>query len=176
MRKFDITCGLLTPERRRLINENEVPVFSKPSRAVMAVGGAWIFYHGTSGDVPESVRNMAVLFTIVGILLMLLAIFLQKLIEIRYYSKAFKKGWFPAGVSVGKGGVFVRRRETEKTDVTSVNAEKFFAYAEVGSIEDFKDYFKVNFLRADSPGVFLFKKDFGEGDPEALIAFIDSKR
>ena len=147
----------------------------------MAVGGAWIFYHGTSGDVPDSVKNMAVLFTVVGILLMLLAIFLQKLIEIRYFSKALKSGWFPAGVSVGKGGVFVRRRKTKKdaenTGVTSVNEEKFFAYAEIGDIEEVGEYYyKVCFLRNDAPGVFLFKKDFGEGDPEAFKAFIDSKR
>jgi len=180
MRKFEIECKELTAERKKILAEKEVPPFSKASRAVMAVGGAWIFYHGTRGDVPQSVQNMAVLFTVIGIATILLAIFMQKLIEIKYFSKATKNGWFPASVSIGKGGVFVRRRntkkESEKPGITSVNAEKFFAYAEVGDVEEESNYFKLNFLRTDAPGVFLFKKDFGEGNPEAFIAYINSKK
>jgi len=177
---FEIICKELTSSRKNILSDLEVITFSKPMRGVMGVGGVWIFYSATSLDLPLGVKGIAGVFAAAGIAAVLMAIFAQKLIEISYFSKAAKKGCFPASVSVGEGGVFIRRRDTKKeakkTEVTSVNAERFFAYAEVGKIEEYNDYFKMNFLRADTAGVFLFKEDFGKGDPEAFKMYINSKK
>jgi len=176
---FEIECKELTPGRKRVIAEWEVVPFNKPLRAVIAVGGAWIFFYGTSFDVPTMVQSVAFLFAAVGIAAVLFAIFVQKLIEMNFFSKAAKKGFFPAGVTVGEGGVFVRRREKKGAEntsgVTSVNAVKFYAFAEVGKINDYGDCFKLN-LAGGTAGAFLFKEDFGKGDPEAFGSFIASKK
>ena len=176
---FKIVCKELTPARKRILAEREVPIFGKPLRAVIAVGGAWIFFYGTSFDVPTMVQGAAYIFTAVGIAAVLFAIFAQKLIEINWFAKAARKGCFPAEVSVGEGGVFVRRREKKGASgtpgVTSVNAERFFVFAEVGRIEDYGDCFKIN-LSGGSAYVYLFKEDFGKGDPEAFKSFIASKK
>jgi len=156
--------------------EREVVVINKPMRAVIAVGGVWIFYYGTDYNIPDSVQPIAVIFAVIGIAAVLLAIFSQKLLEMRFFSKASKYGCFPAEVSIGEGGVFVRRRDTKKEagtpGVTSVNAERFFAFAEVGKIEDYGNYYKLNLLREGASCVFLFKEDFGKGDPEAFKTFM----
>ena len=176
--KFEIICKELTPERKRLLAEREVLTFSKPLRAVMAAGGVWIFYYGTSFDVPVLVQGVAYVFAAIGLAAVVMAIFSQKLMEMSYFYKTNKKGCFPASVSIGEGGVFVKRREPKKKTgtpgVTSVNAERFFAFPEVGEIEDYGDYFKMN-LSGGTPGVFLFKEDFGKGDPEAFKVFISSR-
>ena len=178
MQKYEITCKELTPERKRILAEREVVTVSKPLRGVIAVGGAWIFYYGTSFDVPVAVQGIAHIFTAIGIAVILLAIFSQKLLEIRYFHNSAKKGSFPASVSVGKGGVFVKRRDTKKTNsasgVTSVNAERFFAFPEVGDVEDYGSYFKMN-LKGKAAGIFLFKEDFGKGDPEAFVDYITDR-
>ena len=172
---FEIICKELTPERKRILAEKEVVSINKPLRTVIAVGGAWIFYYGT-GDAPASMQKMSIVFTVIGIAAVLFAIFSQKILETGYFTKASKKGWFPGEASVGEGGVFIRRRDTKKTSeapgVTSVNAEKFYAYTEVGKVADFGDYFKIELLREKASGVFLFKEDFGKGDPETLKDFI----
>jgi len=176
---FEIVCKELTPARKRILAEREVPIFGKPLRAVVAVGGVWIFYYGTSFDVPAIVQGIAFIFTVVGIAAVLFAIFAQKLMEMNFFARAAKKGCFPAGVSVGEGGVFVRRREkkgaSEPHGVTSVNAERFFAFAEVREIEDYGDCFKMN-LSGGAVAIYLFKEDFGKGDPEAFKSFIASKK
>ena len=177
---FEIICRELTPERRRILAEREVITFNKPLRAVIAVGGAWIFYYGTNGEEPEGLKYMAILFTVLGIAAILFAIFSQKLIEMRYFHSEAKRGWFPESVSVGNGGVFVKHRSPKKAAdtprVTSVNAERFYAFAEVGGVGDTGDYFKMNLLRADAPGVYVFKEDFVKGDPEVFKTFIASKK
>ena len=177
---FEIICKELTRDRKTILAAKEVIAFSKPLRAVIAVGGAWIFYYGTSGDEPESVQYMAVVFAAVGIAAILIAIFMQKIREDGYFSKAAKEGCFPASVAVGEGGVFVRRgsgkKPKETLGVTSVNAERFFAFAEVGRLEDYEYYFKLNFTGGDIPAIFLFKEDFGEKTPEAFKTFIASKK
>jgi len=176
---FEIICTELTAERKRLIAEQEVIVINKVVRGIMAVGGAWIFIYATGFDIPAAVKHIAVVFAAVGIVILMLAIFAQRLTEASYFSKAAKKGFFPASVLVGEGGVFVRRapakKDAETPGVTSVNAETFFAYAEVGPVEENKHYFKLNLNRAGAQGVFLFKKDFGKGDPEAFKAYISKQ-
>jgi len=178
--KFEITCKVLTPERRRVVGQREVAYIGKPLRAVIAVGGAWIFFYGTGFDIPAAVQYAANIFTAVGIAAVLYGIFSHKLADIKYFSKALKKGCFPGGVSAGEGGVFVRRRDRtaaeEKTGVTSVNAEKFFAFAEIGKIDNYGEYYKVHLLRGEPPHIFLFKEDFGKGDPEVFKDFILSRK
>ena len=168
---YHIICGELTKERKRILAKQEVVSINKALRAVMAVGGVWIFYYGTSFDVPEDVRFFAVIFTVVGLAAVLIAIFSQVMVEMSYFSSAVKKGCFPAEVSVGEGGVFIRRRRSAKDKstpgVTSVNDEKFFAFPEVKDVSDCGDYFRMSLK--DVPGVFLFKEDFEKGDPEAFV-------
>ena len=238
---FEILCKELSPQRRQVLAPHEVAVVGRPIRLVLAVGGAYIFYYGTNGEAPAGFQSAAAAFSIVGIAAVLVAIFIQKLVEIRYFSKALKEGCFPAGVSVGEGGVYIRRAGnaggsgagnaggsgsgktgssgagktgssgTDKTGssgtgktrssgagktrsssagyasasvtdgVVSVNAERFYAFAEIGNIieygEEGRGYFKMSLPGGGgAPGVFLFKEDFDKGDPEAFIAFIDSKR
>ena len=169
----------MTAERKRLIAEQEVVVINKVVRGIMAVGGAWIFIYATGFDIPAAVKHIAVVFAAVGIAILMLAVFAQRLTEASYFSKAAKKGCFPASVLAGEGGVFIRRAPTKKDaetpGVTSVNAETFYAYSEVGPVEENKHYFKLNLKRAGAQGVFLFKKDFGKGDPEAFKAFISKQ-
>ena len=176
---FEIRCKELTKERKKILAEREVMKVSKPMRGVMAAGGVWIFYYGTDANIPASVQVFATVFAIVGLTLVILAIFAQILVEMNYFSKSTKIGCFPAEVSVGKGGVFVKRRITKKDSeikgVTSVNKEQFYAYAEVGKAEEYEYYFKLNLLREGTPSVFLFKEDFGKGDPEAFKLFINTK-
>ena len=169
---FEIVCKELTKERKRIIAVHQVATLNKALRGVMAVGGVWIFYYGTSFDVPDGVESVAIAFAIVGITATLLAIFSQKLIEISFFSKAIKIGCFPKEVSVGEGGVFIRRRpaknDSDTPGVTSVNAERFFTFFDIKNVDDFGDYFKMR-LPEGHPGVFLFKEDFEKGDPEAFI-------
>ena len=176
---FEIICKELTPDRRKIIAAQEVAAVGKPLRGVMAVGGVWIFFYATDTGIPESVQSFAVVFAIVGLVMVLFAIFSQKLVEMRYFFRETRRGCFPASVSVKKGGVYVRRRETnepeEKTGVTSVNAERFFAYPEVGVVEDYDRYFKLRLLSGGTPGVFLFKEDFAKGDPEAFEDYISDR-
>jgi len=160
---FEIQCKILTPDRKRIIAEHEVVSINKPLRAVIAVGGVWIFYYGTSGEEPESVRYMAVVFAAIGLAAVLFAIFSQKLIETNYFRKAAKQGWFPESLKAGKGGIFV-------------DEKRFFSYAEVGGVADYGDCYKIIFLRPGAPGVFIFKEDFGKGDPEAFKSFITEKK
>jgi len=177
---YRIVCKVLSSERRRILAEREVTTISKPLRGVMAAGGVWIFFYGTDADIPSSVLPIAIIFAAVGIVAVLLAIFMQKLLEIGYFSKAAKNGCFPAEVSVGEGGVFIKREDAENPPgtpvVTSVNAEKFFAFSEVGKIEDHGEYFKLNLFRGGETRVFLFKEDFEKGTPEAFKSFINTKR
>ena len=151
---------------------------SKPLRGVIAVGGVWIFYYGTSFDVPEGVKGVAFVFAAIGIAAVLYAIFSQKISETLFFYKAAKRGSFPAGVSAGKGGLFIRRAKAkgskETPGVTSVNAERFFAFAEIKGIEDHGDYYKI-ILPGEITGVFIFKEDFGKGDPEAFKDFISER-
>ena len=168
---FEIICGELSKERKKILAKNEVVSINKALRAVMAVGGVWIFYYGTSFDVPEDVKSFAVVFAVVGLAAVLLAIFSQFLVETSYFSRAAKSGCFPAEVLVGEGGVFIKRRKSEKEKstpgVTSVNDERFFAFPEIKDVSDCGDYFRMSLK--ESPGVFLFKEDFRKGDPEAFV-------
>jgi len=160
---FEIECGPLTPGRRALLAPNEVAVVGRPLRLVLAAGGAYIFYYGTSPDVPVMVQSAANLFIIVGVAAILLAIFAQKLVETRYFSKALKEGCFPASVSVGQGGIYVRRA-----------AESFFSFAEIGNIEEQAAYFKISLPSEGASGIYIFKEDFEQGEPEAFLSFIES--
>ena len=186
---YEIQCKELTPERRRLLAPREVASIGRPIRIILGAGGVYLFYYGTNGQAPAAFQNAAIAFSIIGIAAVLLAIFSQKLVDTRFFAKALKKGCFPSGASAGEGGVFVRRAVGAGSSgagaegsgvgaegVTSVNAERFFAYAEVGRVEEFDEYFKMSLLSGEAPGVFLFKEDFTKGDPEAFLAYIDSKR
>ena len=193
---FEIKCKELTPERRQALAPHEVAVIGRPIRLVLAAGGAYIFYYGTNGEAPPGFQSAAVAFSFVGIAAVLVAIFIQKLVDIRYFAKALKEGCFPAGVSVGEGGVYIRRADRAGTagegkagayvaegaeGVESVNAVRFYAFAEIGRIEEYgeesRGYFKMSLPGGGgAPGVFLFKEDFVNGDAEAFMTFIDSKR
>jgi len=174
---FEIICKELTSLRKNMIAEHEVITFSKPMRGVMGAGGVWIFYSATSFDIPVGVQGIAIIFAIAGIVAVLMAIFIQFFIEVSFFSKAAKRGCFPASASIGKGGVFIRCVEKKKgtSGVESVNAEKFFAYAEVGKAEEYSEFFKLNLKRSDLDAVYLFKEDFGKGDPEAFKVYINTK-
>jgi len=178
MQKFEIKCDELTKERKRALVKNEVVAINKPLRAVIAVGGVWIFYYGTDVNVPSAVQSVGVVFAVIGIVAIVFAIFGQKFMEMSYFSKSAKRGCFPAEVSVGKGGMFVRRRDPKKgagsTGVTSVSAERFFAFPEIGGIEDYGEYFKIK-LSGGAAALFLFKKDFGKGDPEAFKSYMSDR-
>jgi len=172
---FEITCKELTPQRRRNLTAQETVSIGKTVRSVIAVGGAWLFYYATS-DVPAAMKNAAVAFAVIGIVLVVYAIFSQKFTEMFFISKAKREDSFPAGVSIGEGGLFIRYREGKKAPgVTSVNADRFFAFGEVGKVEDREEFLKINLLRAGTPRIFLFKEDFVDGTPEALAGFIASR-
>ena len=177
---FEIICKELTPERRKTIAPREVAPIGKPIRIILAAGGVYLFYYGTNGEAPPAFQTAANAFVAIGVAAILLVIFSPKLVEMRFFAKARKEGCFPTGVSVGEGGMFVRYAEkpdeTGAKDVTSVNAERFFTFAEIGKLEDSGEYYKMSLLSGRAPGVFLYKKDFVKGDPEAFAAFIESKR
>ena len=177
---FEVICKELTPERRRILVSNEVAYVGKPIRILLAVGGVFLVYYGINGEALSVFQSATTIFSVVGIVAVLLAVFSQKLVEMRYFANALKAGCFPSGVSVGEGGIFVRRAdrngESGKTGVTSVNAEHFFAYAEIGKIEEFGEYFKMSLLSDWAPGVFLFKEDFEQGGTETFISFVESKK
>jgi len=176
---FEIESKELTSGQKKVFTDKEGPPVSKPMRAVLGIGGVWIFYYATSG-VPESVQYFATLFAILGIIAVLMAIFIQLLMNISYVRSLKKQGCFPAGVTVKEGGMVVRnmiaRGKAEASDVVSVNAEQFYTFAEIGKINDLSEYFKINLPRREGPGICLFKEDFREGDPEAFMAFIESKK
>jgi len=166
---FEITCGELTPERKRVIAPREVVSIGKPLRLVIAIGGAWLFYYGTDFDAPAAMRAAATAFTVIGVAAILFAIFVHKFAEIRFFAKARKIGCFPESVSVGKGGMFVRRAD-------AANAERFYAYAEIGKIKEYEGHFKINLLYGEAPCLYIFKEDFEHGEPEAFVSFILSKQ
>jgi hypothetical protein len=191
-------CGALTAERRRALASREVMVVGRPLRIILAAGGAYMFYYGTSGDEPLGLEPAANLFAAVGIAGVLLAIFLQKIVEVSYFTKALRAGCFPREVSVGEGGLYIVRMAAQDTTsargetgaqgarsargaagknaVTSVNAERYVAFSEIGAIEDNEVYFKVHMRQSALPVIFIFKEDFGQGEPEAFIPFISSKQ
>jgi len=202
---FEITCGELTPERKRAIAPLEVVSIGKPLRLVIAIGGAWLFYYGTDFNVPDATRGAAIAFTAIGVAAILFAIFVHKFAEIRFFAKARKTGCFPVGVSVGKGGMFVRRADAanasgkrrgaasasvkrrsaanvsgsagdDSATAVSVNAERFYAYAEIGKIKEYEGHFKINLLYGEAPCLYIFKEDFEHGEPEAFVSFILSKQ
>ena len=183
---FEIICKELSPERRKLIASREVSSIGKPLRIVLAVGGAWLFYYGTDGEASVVFVMAANAFMAVGIAAVLIAIFSHKLVELSYFAKTKRAGCFPSSVSVGNGGVFIRRAtgavgatgsgQSAQPGVIRANAERFCAYAEIGEVEDQEDYFKLNLLSGDGPGVFLFKEDFEQGEPEAFISFFKSRK
>ena len=168
---FEIKCEPLTPGRRTLLAPHEVAVVGRPLRLVFAAGGAYIFYYGTRLDVPETVQSIANVFVVVGIAAVLLAIFSQKLVEMRYFSKALKSGCFPDSVSVDEGGMTVRRKNTGR-----ISAERLYPFTEIGRIEEHETYFKISLPHAATPGIFIFKEDFELGEPEAFQSFIASKK
>ena len=189
VQKFEIKCRELTPERRKILAPFVEAVIGRPLRLVIAVGGAWLFYYGTSFNVPAGVQAVAIIFAVAGIAAILFAIFSQKLAEMRFFANAQKNGCFPEEVSVGKGGMFVRRRSVSGTKsatspkdargnagVTSVNAERFFSFSEIGKIREYDDYFKIGLPYGDADCVYIFKEDFEQGEPEAFIQFIVSKK
>jgi len=201
---FEITCGELTPERKRAIAPREVVSIGKPLRLVIAIGGAWLFYYGTDFDAPAAMRAAATAFTVIGVAAILFAIFVHKFAEIRFFAKARKIGCFPESVSVGKGGMFVRRVDAasasagrkasanasgggnsskatggafaDSATAVSVNAERFYAYAEIGKIKEYEGHFKINLLYGEAPCLYIFKEDFEHGEPEAFVSFILSKQ
>lgn len=164
---FKITRGIFTTERKNKVAGNEVFIVGRPTKIVLVAGGAYLFFLGTSGDVPEAVVSAAVIFTVLGIALVLVAIFIQLLINMRYISKAAGVGAFPEEVSVTEGGVYITG--------TGSN-EKFLPFSAVGRVEEQKEYFKLNLSSGGIPEVFIFKKDFGQGEPEAFKNYISVKR
>ena len=174
---IEIECKELTPERRKILATREAASFGKPLRLVLAAGGAYIFYYGTKGEAPVAFQGMANLFAAVGIAAVLFAVFSQKLAEMHYFAKAAKKGCFPESVSVGEGGVFIRRRSAGKASgIASVNAERFYAFAEIGEVEDLGDYIKLNLIHGNTSGIVIFKEDFGKENPEAFNTVIASRK
>ena len=178
MQKFEIKCDVLTKERKRVLAKNEIAAINKPMRAVIAIGGVWIFYYGTDADVPAEVQSVGAVFAVIGIAAIIFAVFAQLFKEMGFFYKCTKKGCFPAEVSVGKGGMFVRRGDPKKgadaAGVTSVNAERFFAFPEIEGVEDYGEYFKI-IMSGGASALFLFKKDFGKGDPEAFKSYISDR-
>lgn len=169
---FEIVCSELTPECKKDIAGREVAVLGKPLRMVLAAGGAYLVYYGTAGSAPFMFKSAAAGFAVVGIAAFLLAIFAQKLVELRYFAKQRKAGCFPAGASAGEGGLFVRWESAK----SKLPGERFFSYSELGKIEDAGSYFKISLLSGAAPGVFLCKADFVQGDPEDFPAFVASKK
>ena len=164
---FKIKCSPLTPARKKLLHTDDAVSINRPLRIVLAVGGAYIFYYGTKPDVPVMFQTVANIFVVIGIAAVLLAIFSQKLIEIRYFSYTLKKGCFPLSVSIGEGGMFIER---------GANAERFVAFAQIGRLEEKEAYFKISLLYGDEPGIYIFKEDFEQGDPDDFASFIASKK
>jgi len=175
---FEINCNPLTPERRKLLSKNEIPPLSKAVRGILAAGGFYLFYYGTSPGIPDAVHGAAIAFAIGGLVAVVLAIFSQKLIELHYFSKAMRQGRFPKSVSVGEGGLFIKHQGADAnaaTGITSVNAERFVAFAEVDMVEEQEAYLKVCLGYGKTPEIFLFNDDFVKGRPEALAAYLRSK-
>ena len=164
---FKITRGIFTTDRKNKVAVNEVFIVGRPTKIVIVAGGAYLFILGTSGDVPEAVASVAVIFTVLGIALVFLAIFIQLLINMRYISKVFKAGSFPEEVSVTEGGVYITGTGSK---------EKFLPFSAVGTVEEQKEYFKISLLSGSIPEIFIFKKDFGQGEPEAFKNYISAKR
>jgi hypothetical protein len=182
---FKIVCGGITPARRSLLAPREVVAIGRPSRIALAAGGAYMFYYGTNGDVPPSVTAIANIFAVVGIAAALLAIFSHKLAELSFFSKARRRGCFPAEVLVGEGGVSVSSRGEGGVSVSSRgevgvsvsnHGERIYAFSSIGNIEETDEYFKVGFANDDVPCVYLFKEDFEQGAPEAFVSYLYSKK
>ena len=178
---YKIECKPLTVDRKNQIASLEIPPLGRPLRIILAAGGAYIFYYGTSIGVPDAVKGIAVLFAAIGIAAVLLAIFSQKLIEIRYFIKLFKEGRFPSEVKAGEGGIALTYKTIDKNTSESVEKERYFFYSQTGKTEDHGKFFKL-WLTPDSADgkdggffVYIFKEDF-EGSPEAFLLFIESKK
>ena|GEM_PF-3416617 len=184
---FRIVCEAPARERKEILSRQEVKTIGRPLRLVTAVGGAYLFYYGTNGEATAQIQYIANIFAIIGIAAVILAIFSQKLSEIRYFSKAAKEGSFPAEVSVGEGGIYIRRagradRPGKKSKAGGSGSdgaggsETYVPFSGIGDIDEQEEYFKVPLRACDIPGVFLFKKDFGQGEPEAFVDFVLSKQ
>ncbi|MDR3364667.1 MAG: hypothetical protein LBS91_06970 [Clostridiales Family XIII bacterium] len=166
---FEIVCKELTPARKKELAGNEVSPIGKPFRLVLAVGGAYLFYYGTSGEAPSGFQSAATAFVVIGIAAVLLAIFSQKIIEGRYFAKATKAGCFPVGVTADDAGVAI-------SHAGNVGTHRTFSFSEIGKVEEVGTYFRLGLLRGEAPGVFLYKEDFAQGEPEAFASFIASKK
>jgi hypothetical protein len=162
---FKIDCKELTPERKKILAADEVMVVGRPLRIILAAGGVYMFFHGTSGEAALQQQYIAGTFTMFGIAAVLFAIFAQKLIEANYFAKARRSRCFPEGVSVAEGGVYIRRADKES----------YVSFSGVNTIEEKNDYFKIRFLQGDTASIFLFKNDFELGEPEAFVDYFLSK-
>ena len=163
--EFKIECKPLTPKRKKQISIREVPRIGRPIRVVFACGGVYLFFLGTDGSAPSSIAFVATLFAVVGIVAVLLAIFIQEIADMFYFSKAINKGSFPAGVIAGKGGLYINTK----------SSERHIPFSGTGKVKEQEEYFKIPILTGDPSEVFLFKEDFEEGDPEAFLDYLRSK-
>jgi hypothetical protein len=166
---FKITNKGMTRDRMKSISDKEVVNIGKIPRAIVAVGGAYMFFYGTGGDMPESVVPVAYLFAAFGIAAVLLAIFLPRIIELRHFTKIKNQGGFPSEVSVGEGGIYID--------------EGFSAFSGIKGIAEYKDYFKLVLFgnsavkgASPAPCLFLFKEDFEQGEPEVFIEYLLTKK
>ena len=171
---FKIDCKELTPERQKILAADEVIVVGRPLRIILAAGGVYMFFHGTSGEAALQQQYIASTFTVFGIVAVLFAIFAQKLMEENFFMKAKRSGSFPKGVSVAEGGVYIRKA-AKKAENAETEKESYISFSGVNTIEEKKDYFKMRFLQGDIQSIFLFKKDFELGDPEAFVDYFLSK-
>ena len=179
---YKIVCKLLTPERKKIIASLDVVAIGKPLRMVLAVGGAYIFYYGTNPNTPETVQGAAVLFSVVGIAMVLFAIFSQILKEMKYFAGAKKEGCFPDEVKAGKGGISIIYKKTDRKIKEQAEKEQYYFYPQVENIEEHEKFLKLclsgdeNRKSGLSHFVYIFKEDFEKGNPEAFISFINTKK
>jgi len=162
---FKIESSPLTYERRRSITSQEVIKVGRPLRIVLVAGGAYLFFLGTDGSAPSSISYVATIFTVIGIVAVLLAIFIQMLADMFYFAKAARKGSFPAEVTIGEGGLYINTK----------SAEKHIPFSQAGRVEEQEKYFKIPLRTGKFLEIFLFKEDFKKGDPEDFTAYLRSK-
>ena len=162
---FKIECKPLTPIRKRQVSLQDAPRIGRPLRIVLVAGGAYLFFLGTDGSAPSEMAGVAVFFSVFGVAAVLMAIFIQLIVNMFFFAKATRKNSFPAEATVGEGGLYINTK----------SAEKHIPFSQIGRIEEQEDYFKIP-IRGENPGeVFLFKEDFEKGDPEGFNDYFRSK-
>lgn len=169
---FEIECKKLTPERKKELERNEVAIANRALRVILVVAGAGLVYLGFSEDflIPGFGGGPFWGISVLGVLIILFAVFAQTLIKRNFFSKTEKNGCFPDSVIANGNDVIIR----------NVNGEKLFFVAELKKIEDAGSYLKLSLPRGKTLGVYLFKEDFKEGsgfeNAEAFVSLIASDR